>query len=305
MQTVSTATARVPSPVGEPPLRCWCDHGDYAVAFRTPRFGLLRCRHCGCFQVNPPALREDSASGAFYDSYYQGDASHLPDAAPSSTPTRLSRFWRVVERVPELRGIGHSVLDIGCGDGQLCAELVAHGWPEVIGLDVAPARVERAAARCPSARFHAGTLDSTDVPRRSLDLLIMDNVIEHLPEPLSFVGNLRPWLKPGGRIVLITPNMESGNFRLLGRRWTPELAPHVHLFLFTPRSLARLLDRAGFAVESTGVFPVNSGYWRTSLSSLTRGHLREAGWRAIQGAGELYGRITGDGAMAYAVAHAV
>ncbi len=303
MPTVSTARVPVPPSVEEPPLPCWCDGGDYAVAFRTQRFGLLRCRRCGCFQVSPPAIRQSAASGAFYSAYYDGDVSH-PDATHPSGSNRLSRFWRVVERVPELRGAGQTVLDIGCGDGQLCAELVAHGWPAVIGIDVARARVARAAARCPSARFCCGTLESTDVPRQSVDLIIMDNVVEHLPEPLSFVRNLRPWLRPGGRIVLITPNMDSGNFRLLGPRWTPELAPHVHLFLFTPRSLALLLDRAGLAVDATGVFPVNSRYWRTSVSCLTRGRLREAGWRAMQGAGELYGRVIGDGAMVYAVARA-
>jgi SAM-dependent methyltransferase len=282
---------------GQEPLACWCSRGDYEVVFRTARFGLLRCRHCDSFQINPPAIRDETASGGFYSAYYEGQPAAADAVAAASS--RRSRFWSAADRAPQLREVRQTVLDIGCGDGGLCVELLGHGWPDVIGIDVAHARVERARLACPSARFYCGALDTTDIARGSVDLMIMDNVIEHLPDPLSFVRNLIPWLKPGGRLVLITPNMASGNFTLLGRRWTPELAPHVHLFLFTPRSLARLLDASGLMVDATGTFPVASGYWRTSWSCLARGSWREAAWRAMQGAGELYGRLAGRGAMAF------
>jgi len=125
MQTVSRTAPRWPA------LSCWCDCGDYTVAFRTRRFGLLRCQRCGSFRVNPPAIRDAAASATFYSAYYEGSAP--PATIPAAASSRRSRFWRVVERAQELHRVGRTVVDIGCGDGQLCAELVAHGWPEVIG----------------------------------------------------------------------------------------------------------------------------------------------------------------------------
>jgi hypothetical protein len=118
------------------------------------------------------------------------------------------------------------------------------------------------------------------------------------------VASLGRYLKPSGKLVVITPNMTSGCFQLLGRRWTPELAPHAHVFLFVPSSLERLIGRSGLIVEAVGSFhlPIYSPIeW---LSRVASGDVKGALWRAGQEAGSLYGRLIGQGSMLYAVASA-
>jgi SAM-dependent methyltransferase len=214
---------------------------------------------------------------------------------------RQSRFWRVVDQVPELAHPRGRVADIGCGNGRLCAELSLSGWHDVSGIDVARSRLIAARELYPHLSFH-GSVEEARIAPASLELLILDNVIEHLVEPRV---DLRRWsdlLAVDGRIVIITPNMASGHFRLLRRRWTPELAPHNHIFLFTPAALCRLVDGAGMRVEVSGSFHLPPFPLAAWLQALGRMQLKEVVWRGGQELGALYGRLVGAGPMLYVVA---
>jgi hypothetical protein len=96
--------------------------------------------------------------------------------------------------------------------------------------------------------------------------------------------------------------MESGNFHLLGRRWTPELAPHAHVFLFTQASLRLLLEMSGFETIVTGTFHLPGVKQSDFCRRLVGGELKWALWRAMQEAGAWYSRLIGSGPMLYAVA---
>jgi 2-polyprenyl-3-methyl-5-hydroxy-6-metoxy-1,4-benzoquinol methylase len=206
-----------------------------------------------------------------------------------------------VDQVPALAQPGCRVADIGCGDGRLCAELSQAGWRDVTGIDVARSRLVAARCSYPHLSFH-GSLEEARVAPGSLELLVLDNVIEHLLEPRVDLLRWHDLLTADGRIVIITPNMMSGHFRLLGRRWTPELAPHHHIFLFTPDALRRLVEDAGMRVETSGSFHVPA-FPSTAWLKLVGGlQLKEAVWRAGQEVGALYGRMIGAGPMLYVVA---
>lgn len=264
----------------------------------------MRCAGCGCYRIDPPPIASDTQSAAFYTSYY----AHRPEAAARApeTPggTRTSRYWRVVRQVSSLEETGESVADLGCGDGTLAWELARQGWRKVHGFDVSESRVALAARRFPEAQFTSAPFPGS-LPPNSLDMVVSDNVLEHVPDPVSFVASIRGALRASGRTVLITPNMESGNYRLLGRMWTPELSPHTHIFLFTHEALARLLAQCGFEVERQGSFHVPSYPFSEWRRILLRGMAKEAVWRAMQETGALWSRVIGEGPMLYAVARAV
>lgn len=281
-----------------PTLRCWCGERETASCFRTRRFGLVRCTSCRCYRIDPPPIARTEELADFYTRYYAG-ALAPPSRAPGD---RTSRFWRVVDRVPALGRPGPTAIDIGCGEGRLCAELLEAGWRSVVGFDVSRSRVERARKSYPQLVFHDQPIEGTDLASSSVDLLVMDNVIEHLADPLQMLSTLRPYLADEGRLVLITPNMESGHFRLLGRRWTPELAPHAHIFLFTAATLTRLLHAAGFEVRASGSFhlaPLPPRSWRALVRT---GDVKTLVWTLGQEAGGLAGRMIGEGPMLYVVA---
>ncbi|MCC7009054.1 MAG: class I SAM-dependent methyltransferase [Acidobacteria bacterium] len=278
--------------------RCWCGGRLGSTRIRTPRFSLLRCEACGVFRIDPPPIAGEEQGSDFYTAYY----AVRPDSGPANGHERRSRFWRVTRQVPDLERVGSLAIDFGCGDGVLCHELTSSGWDDVVGIDVSRTRVARARRRYPRVRFYDRPIGQTDLARGVADLCVMDNVIEHLPDPRAVVADIRPYVRTSGRLVVITPNMESGIFRWLGHRWTPELAPHAHIFLFTAASLTRLLHAAGFEVTTVGSFQEDFYPWRTWTARLMSGDLKGAIWRAHQETGNLYSRITGAGPMLYAVA---
>lgn len=268
------------------------------MRFRTDRFGLVRCDACGCYRIDPRPLQRVESAADYYSSYY---AEMVQGTGGEPLDHRQSRFWRVADQVPALAQPGARVADIGCGDGRLCAELSQAGWRHVTGIDVARSRLVAARCSYPHLSFH-GSLEEARVAQGSLELLVLDNVIEHLLEPRVDLLRWQDLLTADGRIVIITPNMMSGHFRLLGRRWTPELAPHHHICLFTPGALRRLVEDAGMRVETSGSFHVPAFSLAAWLRLVGRVQLKEAVWRAGQEAGALYGRLVGAGPMLYVVA---
>ena len=286
---------------------CWCEAPRWSRCWQTPSFGLIQCRSCGTYRIDPPPIERSDEAAGFYTNYYRAPngASALAGAAPNGASGRRgSRFWHVVAALPGLGVIKERAADIGCGEGQLCGELQSAGWPSVVGVDVSSARIARAKLRHPNIAFHDQPLEDIGLAEGSLDLIVMDNVIEHLPEPAAMVTSLGRYLKPAGRLVVITPNMISGSYRLLGRRWTPELAPHAHVFLFSPASLTQLIRKTGLEVEAVGSFHLPAYPVRALLARLFSGDVKGAIWRAGQETGGLYGRLIGNGDMLYAVATA-
>src|SRR5947209_16384958 len=82
-------------------LSCWCGHGVWEMAFRTARFGLLRCPGCGAHRIDPPPIRSDRESQDFYSTYY-AEAGAGRQALNGLETREPSGFRKVAEQHPEL-----------------------------------------------------------------------------------------------------------------------------------------------------------------------------------------------------------
>jgi SAM-dependent methyltransferase len=169
-------------------------------------------------------------------------------------------------------------------------------------VDVSRSRVARARRRFPGISFDDRGIGALSDYRNVFDLIVMDNVIEHLPRPLETLAQLRNCLVAGGTLVAITPNMESGHFRLLGRRWTAELSPHAHIFLFTESALRRSMTEAGLQVRAAGDFHLPSALdFAVREFRRTRG-VKDLVWRLGHEAAAIWGHLIRSGEMIYTVA---
>jgi 2-polyprenyl-3-methyl-5-hydroxy-6-metoxy-1,4-benzoquinol methylase len=88
----------------------------------------------------------------------------------------------------------------------------------------------------------------------TFDVVLLGDVIEHLRDPVAALARLRPLLRPGGRVVLSTPNVANWAIRLallFGRwRYTDRgILDRTHTRLFTRATLAEALEAAGYRVE--------------------------------------------------------
>jgi hypothetical protein len=92
----------------------------------------------------------------------------------------------------------------------------------------------------------------------------MFHVIEHVPNPIDVLRKLKPLLARGGVVVGQTPNIASWDARLFGRYWTQWHVPR-HLVLFTPETLRRHAEMAGYEVVSIKSSPLSVANWAGSL----------------------------------------
>ncbi len=117
------------------------------------------------------------------------------------------------------------------------------GW-QVEGVDFDPEAIEN--ARRKGLTVHAGSLAEQAFPDESFDVVVMSHIIEHVHDPIAFLRHANRLLRPGGRIILATPNAWSLGHRLWEGDWV-SLATPYHLFIFNPLALARVLHEAGFS----------------------------------------------------------
>jgi len=138
------------------------------------------------------------------------------------------------------------LLDVGCGGGRFLKRMQKRGW-QVVGTDF-----DLQAARKVSARYgietHVGDLQHCNLPASSFDVITLSQTIEHLYTPIATLRECLRLMKPGGLLVMTTPNAASLGAKKFGSSWRGWEAPR-HLQLFTVQSLKTLTQQAGFAVE--------------------------------------------------------
>jgi SAM-dependent methyltransferase len=148
-------------------------------------------------------------------------------------PAHLAEFVRAL-------GPAGQVLDLGCGDGLLSAELRAD---ELTLADVSGLALARARARLPAAQAVELEPDAPlPLPDAGFDVVLCAETIEHVRDVQLLLSEVRRVLRPGGMLALTTPAA-----RALMR---PEHPLSPHLRRFTRRSLAGVLDELGFELES-------------------------------------------------------
>lgn len=100
-----------------------------------------------------------------------------------------------------------------------------------------------------------GDLRYFEHPSNYFDLVRMEHVLEHVPDPVGYFNKIRDLLKPGGRLVITIPSIESLSFQLAGLSWHA-LQPGYHLFFFTVSSLMHLGMRTGLLLTRYRYLPV-------------------------------------------------
>ena len=134
------------------------------------------------------------------------------------------------------------LLDVGCGSGSHLKSLVNLGCEAVEGVDPDPQAVDLAVRR--GLRVQCGTVRSQNYPDSTFDVITMSHVIEHLHDPVDVLKECYRILRPGGKLLVTTPNMDSWGHRMFRGAWL-HLDPPRHLFLFNHKNLLTAVRRSG------------------------------------------------------------
>jgi 2-polyprenyl-3-methyl-5-hydroxy-6-metoxy-1,4-benzoquinol methylase len=142
-----------------------------------------------------------------------------------------------------LFGSDTAVLDVGCSTGMFLRTLADLGLHRLRGLDLSE-------LHCTYVRDTHGIPCDTSfeaVPDDTFDVVTCYAVIEHVRDPLEFVSAMKRKLRPGGKLMILTPNYRSLYRKLAGASWV-WLIPPVHLQYFGSSSLAKLLEQSGMEI---------------------------------------------------------
>jgi 2-polyprenyl-3-methyl-5-hydroxy-6-metoxy-1,4-benzoquinol methylase len=215
-----------------------CEHDNTVLVSQRRERGLtittVGCRDCGLVYHNPVIEDEDRLQLAVsHRTWHTGEAGLSRQLR--KLEKRWSLQWPLIQPVfqPHWR-----VLEIGCGLGLMGGRLKSLG-AQVWAVEPSP---EQAAY----AREHYGLevvplhFEDVSFTEQQFDFILASHVIEHVPDPLAFLAQARAAAHPETWLFLETPNVMAAkvSFR---RMFSP-----AHNFYFAPRTLSRLLAKAGW-----------------------------------------------------------
>jgi 2-polyprenyl-3-methyl-5-hydroxy-6-metoxy-1,4-benzoquinol methylase len=246
---------------------------DYTVS--KDKFTIAQCSSCGFHFTNPRP--EQTIAGKYYQSEdyishsdtRKGIINNLYHYARKFTLKKKLKLVTTVSSVPQtpkgalsvtiqspFRGLGRSLLDLGCGTGAFLNVCKEAGW-KVQGIEPS------AEAREVAKKNHG--LDLYDVNSwgkfqdNSLDVVTAWHVLEHVYKLEDEVCQVKRTLKNNGTFVVALPNCNSADAQFYGPFWAAYDVPR-HIWHFTPVNVKLFFEKQGFAIESVLPMPWDAYY---------------------------------------------
>jgi 2-polyprenyl-3-methyl-5-hydroxy-6-metoxy-1,4-benzoquinol methylase len=222
-------------------------------------FRFVRCRSCGHVYLHPRPSASDL--GVIYPSNY------YTLSGSKGLVARMQRLWEggKVRHYADFLGPGpRRILDAGCGDGRFLEVLrsAAPGDWQLVGIDFDPAAVERCKGR--GFEAYATRIEDFDQADGTFDAVIMQQLIEHVDDPVAISRRIFEILKPGGIFVVETPNLAGADYHLFHRKWWGHYHFPRHWNLFSTERLHAMLEQVGFEIAATE-YLISTSAWTVSL----------------------------------------
>jgi SAM-dependent methyltransferase len=205
---------------------------------------LMRCANCGHFTSVTELDLSSLYEGDYMDATYAGDRLARTYERIMSLPPEQSDNVQRVERIVSRMGPSGTVLDVGSGLGVFPARMKEAGWTAT-ALDPDPRAVEHAREHIGVQAVRADFLADDLEDLGTYDLVTLNKVLEHVPDPVAMLVRTRDHLADGGTVYIELPDGEGAAAEGPGR----EEFFIEHLHVFSAASLALLADHAGFRLD--------------------------------------------------------
>lgn len=217
-------------------------------------FELLKCIDCGHMFLKVEFSSEQLQG--LYSNYYPRRNFDVDNYKLHSETSGFGAWFNglhssVFRWVPK----NVRVLDVGCGFGQSLGYHAARGC-DVYGVE-ADENIRRVIDKF-GFKVHVGLFDEQVYESNFFDYLTMDQVIEHVTDPLSTLRGVAQVLKPGGFAIFSTPNANGWGANIFGKRWINWHSPY-HLQFFSLRSIKLAAEQSG--MELVKVRTVTNSDW--------------------------------------------
>ncbi len=224
-------------------INCNLCQGNQANLFvQIGDTSYVRCQDCGLIYMNPRPERVDEINRSVMKEgldYFTRKG--FSEGHQKYYKEYLKKFRKYRKN--------NRLLEVGCASGGFLYAARSMDW-EATGVEVFSDAATYGREKY-GLDIIAGDLLEVDLPSGAFDVVIMNQVIEHLKLPLETLYKINKLLAPRGVVYIHTPNYDS--LTLKRYRQFPKYYPKDHLYLFTDRTLKRMLEKTGFRV-----------IWRTS-----------------------------------------
>ncbi|AFY73677.1 methyltransferase family protein [Synechococcus sp. PCC 7502] len=216
-----------------------CQSPNFTDKWVTKNYKLLKCLECHtCWDASP------DITGIYGENYYRsaslkGGYSNYLDGMILNSKTFTYRLNLAQAKL----GNKGKLLDVGCALGDCLIQAKNLGWTDVVGIDVSQFAVDFAQKR--GLSILEGDLTNHPFTANSFDLILLQDVIEHIANPIAHLQNAYHLLKPGGQILLITPDLHGLLTKILGAMWY-HYKPNEHLTYFSQSNMKLALEKSGF-----------------------------------------------------------
>lgn len=223
-------------------------------------YSLLKCEECGVLILKPmPTKRELEKA---YPPHYHGF--HTTSNKIISSLYSIVNHLRIKEYIKALPKNG-KLLDVGSADAPYF-DLVKKTRPDVecIGIEMIDYIAER--GRKQGRNIVTGYLaDLSSKKHGRFNLIIMNNLIEHVLDPVEELKHASSLLENNGKVIIETPNTDSWDFVVGNKYWGGCHVPR-HTFLFSPKSMDKLAQLSGLQVEKFA-FQLNTDHWALTVQN--------------------------------------
>ena len=181
-------------------------------------------------------------------------------------------FFGVDNQGQYLVGRGEKLLDVGCGGGQSLIEATLLG-AKAYGVEADP-NVSRLAKEL-NLEIYQGRISDNPFPGKKFDLIVLNQVIEHIPDAAEMLNLLSGRLTSTGRIILVFPNRNSIWRRIFGAAWINWHVPY-HQHHFNAKTMKALASRCNYRILRSRTITPNLWIFlqvRASLATIKMGRV--------------------------------
>lgn len=217
--------------------------------FQKKKRRFFVCQNC-CLKFIQPFPSESEVE-KFYQAEYWHRKSYRGESALgylsylAERESFIDYFQKVLRELKRVypRPSG-KVLDIGCSFGFFLKVAQEADW-QIYGIDLSPAPVEQAKRELGVKTIYNKSIEQAKFKANFFDLVTVFQTIEHVVDPERFLKEIKRVLKPGGVVLLSTPNAAGWQAKLMGKSWFSYRHPD-HFYFFNFKNLSILLKNSGF-----------------------------------------------------------
>ena len=220
-----------------------CNADETELLFVKEGFKYVKCNKCELVYVNPrlnsEKIKQLYTTGRFE---FQFKNLFIPSARYRKETLYTERLNIIESYIPPSK-----LLDVGAAAGHFMETAIERGW-DTYGIELSPFSVNYAKKELNIANIYETDLVEKGFENESFDVATLWDVLEHLKNPLETVREVFRILKPGGMIFIYVPNFESVEVSICKEK-CDTIVPDAHLIYFTPKTISKLLNNAGFHIE--------------------------------------------------------